>query len=457
MNDERVWPYILPFPLDSSKRELIWAILQSRVGLKLLKEVVVDEKTYQHNLIEKLPYSNKSVIKYLRKMVQATVLEQGMEGKVESGRTVWLKWYKPTSLGKWIILFLKPPKEISQDLTKSVIEELFHLYSFSIVEAAHKYDLDIESFHRNLDKEYITESIRRQAQIKPEVVVFGSAALDTYGHLDAAPTPEETIYVATSGRRPGGMGANVAVALSRLNIKVSFFSKIGKDSAGRFLLENLVNNYVDISNLKIAEGPSLKTLILKDSQGHRWLYAIGGSQSAISITSPDDVNWRTLEQSKIVYIGEVFKEIASTIADYASAKGKIVVYRPGNPYMNYGVEGLSSILENSTYFILNQPSWRRLKATSTQKLQVPSDLHGIGVECILLTKGEEGCELFSRDGHREFPVDSRLKSSFKFFDSTGAGDSFSAAFMKGLLNNWNIKRSIAYAQTAATITCSRKL
>jgi ribokinase len=365
-----------------------------------------------------------------------------------------LKWYKPTSLGKWLILFLKPPKEISQDLTKSVIEELFHLYSFSIVEAAHRYGLDVESFHQNLDKEYIMESIRRQIHTEPEVVVVGSAALDVYGHVDDLPTPDEITYVESIGCHPGGMGANVAVALSKLNIKVSIFCKIGKDSAGRILLENLIQSNVDTTDIKIAEGSSLKTLILKNNKNRRWIYTIGGSQSAISLTSPDEINWRALEQSKIIYIGEVFKEIASTIADYANTKGKLVVFRPGSPYMNYGIEGLGRILENSTYFILNQPSWERLKMASTQ-LQTPADLNRIGVEYTLLTKGDLGCELFSEKKHKIFPVDTRLESNLKLVDSTGAGDSFSAAFMKGLLNDWNIERSVEYAQVAAAITCSR--
>ena len=455
MNEARVWPYILPFPLDPSKREFIWNILQSRVGLKILREVVIDEKTYQHNLIEKLPYSNKSVIKYLKKMVQATVLEQGMESKVEGRRTVWLKWYKPTSLGKWLILFLKPPKAVSQDLTKAVIEELFHLYSFSIVEAAHRYGLDIESFHHNLDKEYIKESIRRQPKVEPEVAVFGSTALDIYGQFFKEPTPGEITYIEGGGSHPGGMGANVAVALSKLEVKVSFFSKIGSDPAGRLLLENLNNYHVDISNIKVAEGFSLKTLILRNGQNHRWLYTIGDPKSAISLTSPDEINWKALEQSKIVYVGEIFKEIASTIADYARARNKIVFYRPGSPYMIYGVKGLRKILENTTYFILNQPSWRRLRKASTQNLHTPTDLCKIGVKHVLLTRGSNGCELFSKSKRKEFPVNPKLESNYKLVDSTGAGDSFSAAIIKGILNKWSIEKSIAFAQIAAAITCSR--
>ena len=455
-NEERVWPYILPFPLDPSKRESIWNILQSRVGLKILGEMVIDKKTYQHDLIEKLPYSNKSVIKYLKKMVQAVVLEQGMEEKTERGRTVWLKWYKPTSLGRWLVLFLKPPREVSQDLKKTIIEELFNLYSSSIVEAAQRYGLDIESFHRNLDREYLTELVRRQPPQKSEVAVFGSTALDTYGHLKRLPTSDELVYVEGRGSIPGGMGANVAIALSKLNVSASFFGKIGSDSAGRMLLENLNKNNVDVSNVKIAEGDSLKTLILEDDKNHRWLFTIGSPQSAISLTSPDEINWKALEQPKIVYVGEVFTEIAPIIADYAHAKGKLVIYRPGEPYMKYGVEILRKILEHTTIFILNKPSWRELTSASTQKLQTPADLLKNGPDHIILTKGDTGCEVFSQDKHQEFPIAATLQSKFNRVDPTGAGDSFAAALIKGLLRNWSVQKSISYAQVAAAITCSRQ-
>lgn len=203
---ERVWPYVLPFPLDPAKRALIWSILQSRVGLKILESLSVDKRTYQHDLMENLPYSNKSIIKYLKKMVKAEVLREGMETSREKGRAVWIKWYKPTRLGKWLILFLKAPSEVSSDLTKTVIEQLFRLYSSSIVEVCQRYGMKIDSFHQILNKQYLFEISREQLENKPEVAVFGSAALDIYGALKRLPSSGELVYVEETGRYPGGMG-----------------------------------------------------------------------------------------------------------------------------------------------------------------------------------------------------------------------------------------------------------
>ena len=102
MKDDNVWPYVLPFPTEAKKRKLILAILQSRVGVSILTRIKIDAHTFQHDLIGRLRYSNKSIIKYLKQMVDAGILERGMERLEEKGKATWIKWYVPTSLGKWL-------------------------------------------------------------------------------------------------------------------------------------------------------------------------------------------------------------------------------------------------------------------------------------------------------------------------------------------------------------------
>ncbi len=455
MSSERVWPYVLPFPLDPKKRRLIWGIFQSRVGLKILGMVSVDGETYQQDLIGLLPYSNKSIIKYLQQMVKAKVLEEGMKTSTEKGRTVWIKWYRPTSLGRWLILFLKSPNEVTPNSVKTIIEELFRVYSSNIVEVCQKYRMDIDSFHRDLDQQYLKELAKNQPQVKAEVAVFGSAALDIYGRLEKLPTPGEVAYVKETIRRPGGMGANVAVALSKLGVPVTFFGRIGNDSAGRVLLENLSESKVDLSCVRFDDSSSLQTLVLSDEEKQKWLFAVGSSQSAISLTSLQEVNWEVLDFCKVVYIGETFVEIASAVAEYAETRGKVIIYRPGAPYARLGVENLLGIIEHATIFILNRPSWERLRSASKEIMKNPVELLKYGPEKVILTKGSGGCEVFSSHKHQDFPVNPKLLAKFKIADLTGAGDSFSAGLIKALLLGWNFEDAVTYGQAAASITCSQ--
>lgn len=450
-----MWPYVLPFPLEAKKRSLVFSILESRMGIDILTRIGIDARTFQHDLIGRLHYSNKSIIKYLKQMVDAGILDDGMERVVEKGNRTWMKWYTPTSLGKWVILFLTPPEEIRPELAKRIIEELFRLYSSSVVEVCGKYGFTIDSFQHVFDDEYLKALVNKAKKVKPEVIVYGSAALDIYGSLEKLPNTNETIYVEETGRYAGGMGANVASALARLRVPVAFVGKIGSDSIGRVVLDNLVKDGVNVSNVTFAALRSLRTLILQGNKSGRWLLALGSSESAISVTSPSEIDWNLMNQSKIVYIGEVFVEMASTIANYAKNQGKTVVYRPGAPYLRLGIERLQDILKHVNLFILNSVGWKALQEASEKSLVTPAELLQYGPSIVIVTKGEEGCSVYTLDGSYSISVPASLRVKFKVIDTTGAGDSFSAGLIQGMLEGWKLKRAISYGQAAARITCSR--
>jgi len=154
MGHNNVWHYILPFPFETEKRRLIWSVLQSKVGKSLLMNMKLERRTYQRDLINGTSYSNKSIIEYLKRMVSADMLEQGMEQVATGKRKVRIKWYVPTKLGRWFILFLKPTEEISPDLVRTTIEEIFHVYASSIVEVCENFGIDIEVFRNILNTAY---------------------------------------------------------------------------------------------------------------------------------------------------------------------------------------------------------------------------------------------------------------------------------------------------------------
>ena len=134
--------------------------------MSILMILRVEGRTYQQNLIRGTPYSNKSIIEYLKRMVLAGMLEHGMEQVKTEKRRVWVKWYEPTRLGRWFILFLRPPEEIPAVLARKTIEELFLVYSSSIVEVCEKYGINIDSFHRILTEQYLkktSKSTRKEA------------------------------------------------------------------------------------------------------------------------------------------------------------------------------------------------------------------------------------------------------------------------------------------------------
>ena len=88
--------------------------------------------------------------------------------------------------------------------------------------------------------------------MKYDICVFGGCALDQFYYKDK----KGQIPDCPSLVLPGGKGSNQAVAAARAGVKVTMVSRLGKDSIGQRILENLVYNNITTNNIEVVEGLS---------------------------------------------------------------------------------------------------------------------------------------------------------------------------------------------------------
>lgn len=148
------WPFILLLPAKPAEQyEVLASVFKSDIALSVLKEIKVDGKTYQKDVLKRLSmHSNKSILKYLRRFVEAGILEEGMDRVDVEGRAVWVKWYKPTFMGRWLIVLLKPREEFSPSEISRMLQELIAYYAKSISRICFNYGLKPEHFKEIFDK-----------------------------------------------------------------------------------------------------------------------------------------------------------------------------------------------------------------------------------------------------------------------------------------------------------------
>jgi len=138
-----VWPYILPLPSDrANQRRFLISVFGSDIAIEILRNISLEGKVYQRDLIKSLNYSNKTIIKHLKTLVSFNVLDEGMKKVVENKKTIWLKWYKTTNLGKWVVFLFVPPEKIDKKILEKILEELFELYIRNAVQLCKKYSVD---------------------------------------------------------------------------------------------------------------------------------------------------------------------------------------------------------------------------------------------------------------------------------------------------------------------------
>lgn len=156
----RVWPYILPLPVEGDKLlRFLRAVFGSETALEILKKLPAEGKVYQAMLIEELNRSNKTVINALKNLVSLGVLEEGMEKTHRDNRVVWVKYYTVTDLGRWLAFLISPPEQLDKETVKRLIESLLKLYLDSILKLCKRYDIDaVDLIERVLREEAVSDS-----------------------------------------------------------------------------------------------------------------------------------------------------------------------------------------------------------------------------------------------------------------------------------------------------------
>jgi len=450
---EKFWPYILPLPKKTAQQyRVLLSAFGSKLSLEILKRASPEKKVYQRDLIATLPYSNKTVIDYLSKLVSTGILESGMEKVKVKKRTIWAKWYSPTPLGRWFALLLLPTDEFGLDESKRTLSEIFDIYSENASELSLKLGLSPGALASKVYQAYVTKTVEkdRKAHRRSDVLVFGSAAVDFSIELETIPDLDRSIVVPEHLESPGGSGANVAAALSKLEVSTSFISRVAPDIYGYSVVEALKKQGVDLSELEIhPDLRTLRTIIMTGKQGGKRMFSLVGESTAVSIVSPDEVNWKRIDECKAVYVGEAYLEVAELVASYAKSRNKLVLYRLLTPYASYGVHRISKILKNADLLLLNEKTYESLNKSST-KLHSPRDLLGYGLKTVVVTMAEKGSKVFTADETFEVPT-----VEVATVDTTGAGDAFAAALVKAILDGRPIKNAIRYATVAAALSTTK--
>jgi len=451
---EKFWLYILPLPKKTAQQyRVLLSAFGSKLSLEILKRASPEKKVYQRDLIATLPYSNKTVIDCLSKLVSTGILESGMERIKVKNRTIWAKWYSPTPLGRWFALLLLPTDDFGLNESKRTLSEIFDIYSENVSELCLKLGLSPIMLASKVYQAYVARVVEKERKVcrRPDVLVFGSAAVDYSIKVEAIPDLDESIMVSEYLESPGGSGANVAVALSRLGISTSFIGRIAPDIYGCSVVEALKMEGVDLSDLEIyPDLRTLRTVIMTNKQGGKRIFSPMGESTAVSIVTPDEVNWKRFDECKAAYIGEAYLEVAELVASYAKSRNKLVLYRLLAPYAGYGLQRIGKILKNVDLLLMNEKTYGGLKKSSTE-LHSPRDLLKYGLKTVIVTMAEKGSKVFTVDETFEVPA-----VEIASVDTTGAGDAFAGALMKAILDGASIKDATRYATVAAALSTTKQ-
>jgi ribokinase len=285
-----------------------------------------------------------------------------------------------------------------------------------------------------------------------KIIVVGSLNFDMALSVPRFPLPGETLTGTEIRYAAGGKGANQAVAAARLGVAVAMVGKVGNDSQGKFLLEQIKQAGVDSRFMTIVEGcPSGIALIQVDPTGENCIVIIPGANALVSKEVVDAAS-QLFKRAEVVLLQlESPIETVQRSAEVARDNGLTVILNPTPArVLSPGLLSLIDIL------ILNEIELEIMTGMDTKKNeeslhQAARKLLSERMKAVIITLGKDGSVLVAPDMIRHFP-----SFSVDSTDSTAAGDAFVAGFAVAYSEKKELAEAMMWGNAAGALTTTKQ-
>ena len=267
-----------------------------------------------------------------------------------------------------------------------------------------------------------------------DVICLGEVLVDMFSTGVGKPLEKAPGFLPV----PGGAPANVAIGLAKLGVDSALISKIGDDPFGRLLRSVILQNRVDISQLKVdRESRTTLAFISTREDGERD-FCFYRNPGADMMLSAEEISEGFIKTARVFHYGSISMisdpSYSATLKalEYAKKYGLVISYDPNvrlslwdseNQVKQRIIEGL----HNSDLVKLNNDELEFITGISDIK-QGSDILLKYGPEMVVVTQGDKGS--FFNNGRTCSFIESYKVHTI---DTTGCGDSFTSAILAKFL------------------------
>ncbi len=271
------------------------------------------------------------------------------------------------------------------------------------------------------------------------ITVIGSVNMDLVVQTDIFPKLGETVLGTHYSTVPGGKGANQAVAAARLGDKVNMVACLGNDGFGTELMENLKASNVNVDRIKVSKtsASGIANILISDNDNR--IIVVPGANHELVATDLDAVK-EMIQQSSIVVMQ--LEIPIPTIRHALAICEELSVPVLMNPAPAAGFD--PAFMSQLTYLTPNETECEQLFGADVDAAleQNPNKL--------IVTLGSEGARYF--DGTQHVFVEGYPTT---VVDTTGAGDTFNGAFAYAIVNGYEMKSAVQFANAAASLSVEK--
>jgi len=247
---------------------------------------------------------------------------------------------------------------------------------------------------------------------------------------------------------PGGSGYNVSSALANFENSVKFFGAVGKDSYGDIILKQMKKRKITTDEIKIVGRDLTGFSLIFLYEGEKTIVTYRGANNFLSEKDLKEEYFRNADV--FIFTSMTSKENVKFIKraiEVSEKNGVKIVCNPSIAMVEYQKENLLKFMKSSDFVIMNKKEAFKLFGTKNIEKALAK-----------MKKVTKGIPIITAGKLGSFVFDEKIKN-FKAYkveviDTTGAGDTFTGAFIHAFFLTNELDYSIKFANASAALKIS---
>lgn len=245
----------------------------------------------------------------------------------------------------------------------------------------------------------------------------------------------------------GGCAANVACGLARLAVSVRCCTKIGDDTIGEWIKQQLKKAGVGLDLVQREEKckSDLSFIIVDVKTGERTIFSDRDANEKLQIKA------KIFQKPEWIFISSLngsWQKNLGNILSEAKKKGNRVVFNPGQKNIAVDPETVIAAISQSEIVVLNKDealevvshiSLGSSKKQLNDEIFLLESLKGLGPRLVLVTDGIRGA--WARDEKETLHVNALVVEAK---DTTGAGDAFTSGFFGAIIKRKKLSEALLW-------------